>query len=134
MHFNTAISQMMIFNNHCIKAGKVAPTTVKIFAQILSPFAPHMGEELWQMTGEKKSLAYSTWPSFNEALTKDDSITMAVQINGKTRTTIEVDAGISKDDFLALIKQDEKVQKYLAEGTLVKEIYVPGKICNLIIK
>jgi leucyl-tRNA synthetase len=134
MHFNTAISQMMIFNNHCIKTGKVAPPTVKLFAKILSPFAPHLGEELWQLTGEKNSLAYSPWPSYHEALTKDDSITMAIQINGKTRTTLDVAADISKEDFLVLIKQDEKVQKYLAEGTLVKEIYVPGKICNLIIK
>lgn len=134
MKFNTAISQLMIFTNHCAKTKKFSKKTVETFALILSPFAPHVGEELWQMTGHNDSLAQENWPSFDESLAKDDLVTMAVQVNGKTRATIEVEAQISKDDFLAKAKSDSKIKKYLDEGVLVKEIYVPGKICNFVIK
>lgn len=134
MKFNTAVSQMMIFTNHITKVKKVTKETAEKFALILSPFAPHAAEEIWASCGHTQTLAYEKWPSFDEILAKDDMITMAVQINGKTRATIDVAADISKEDFMNLAKQDEKVAKYLASGTLVKEIYVPGKICNLVIK
>ncbi len=134
MKFNTAISQMMIFTNHITKMKKVTKETAEKFALILSPFAPHAAEEIWASCGHTKTLAYEVWPSFDAELAKDDMITMAVQINGKTRATIDVAADISKEDFMALARQDEKVAKYLASGTLMKEIYVPGKICNLVIK
>jgi leucyl-tRNA synthetase len=134
MKFNTAISQLMIFTNHIVKQKKISKKTVESFALILAPMAPHVAEELWQLCGHKQSLAYEKWPSFDPALAKDDLITMAIQFNGKTRTTIEVAADISEADFMAVAKNDEKVQKYLAEGNLVKTIYVPNKICNFIVK
>ncbi len=134
MKFNTAVSQMMIFTNHITKVKKVTKETAEKFALILSPFAPHAAEEIWASCGHTQTLAYEKWPGFDESLAKDDMITMAVQINGKTRATIDVAADISKEDFMNLAKQDEKVAKYLASGTLLKEIYVPGKICNLVIK
>ncbi len=134
MKFNTAISQMMIFVNAGTKQGKVARSTAELFALILSPFAPHLGEELWRSLGHQKSLAHEPWPGFDPALAQDDTITMAVQVNGKTRGTIEVPLDISKDDFLARAKQEPGVAKWLATGTLVKEIYVPGKICNFVVK
>lgn len=133
LHFNTAISQMMIFVNHVYKTGKVTKHTAEMFALVLSPFAPHLGEELWAFLGHTKSLAYEAWPQYNAELAKDELITVAVQINGKTRGTFEVDPDISKDHFMALVKADEKIAKYLA-GTIVKEIYVPGKICNFVVK
>jgi leucyl-tRNA synthetase len=133
MRFNTAISQMMIFTNHVYKTGKITKETGRKFALILSPFAPHLAEELWQHLGAVKSLAYEKWPAFDAHLAKDDTITMAVQVNGKTRGTFDVPADISKDDFFAIVKADEKVAKYL-QGTIVKEIYVPGKICNFVVK
>ena len=133
MHFNTAISAMMIFVNSVYKTGKVSKETAQTFALLLSPFAPHIAEELWQMQGNTKTLAYETWPTFDPALAKDDTITMAVQVNGKTRATFDVPADISKEDFFALAKTDEKLAKFL-EGTIVKEIYVPGKICNFVVK
>jgi leucyl-tRNA synthetase len=133
MRFNTAISQMMIFVNHVYKTGKVTKQTAELFALCLSPFAPHLGEELWQFLGHKESLAYAQWPQYDVNLAKDDFITVAVQVNGKTRGTFEVAADISKDAFMALVKADEKVAKYL-QGTIVKEIYVPGKICNFVVK
>ena len=133
MRFNTAISAMMIFVNHIYKTGKVTKETAATFALLISPFAPHIAEELWHITGHTKSLAYETWPVFNADLAKDDTITMAVQVNGKTRATFDVPADISKEDFFAIAKADEKLAKFL-EGTIVKEIYVPGKICNFVVK
>ena len=134
MKFNTAISQMMIFTNHCSKTKKFSKETAATFAQLISPYAPHMAEELWQITGHDQSLAYEAWPVFDPALAKDDLITMAVQVNGKTRATIEVAADISKDDFLAQAKSDERIAKYLEGKNLIKEIYVPGKISNFVVK
>jgi leucyl-tRNA synthetase len=133
MRFNTAISQMMIFINHIYKTGKVTKDTAEKFALVLAPFAPHLAEELWSFLGHAKTLAYEKWPEFNAELAKDELITVAVQVNGKTRGTFEVDPDISKDHLMALIKGDEKIAKYLA-GTIVKEIYVPGKICNFVVK
>lgn len=133
LHFNTAISGMMIFVNHVHKTGKISKATAEKFALILSPFAPHLAEEIWEHLGHTTSLAYEKWPEFNPELAKDSTITIAVQINGKTRGAFEVDPEISKEDFFALVKSDEKISKYLA-GTIVKEIYVPGKICNFVVK
>tara|TARA_Y100000385_G_scaffold280307_1_gene331259 strand:+ start:24 stop:608 length:585 start_codon:yes stop_codon:yes gene_type:complete len=134
MKFNTAISQMMIFTNHCAKEKKFSKETASIFAQIVAPYAPHAAEEIWEVAGHKETLAYAAWPMHDEALAKDDLITMAVQVMGKTRGTISVPADISKEDFLAQAKADPKVAKHLEGKTIVKEIYVPGKICNFVAK
>lgn len=134
MKFNTAVSQMMIFTNHCTKEKKFSCDTAATFALLLSPFAPHAGEEIWEICGHKETLAYTSWPKFDEALAKDDLITMAIQVMGKTRSTIEVSADISKEDFLAQAKADANIAKYLEGKTIVKEIYVPGKICNFVVK
>ena len=134
MKFNTAISQMMIFTNHCAKVKTFTKKTATTFAQIVAPYAPHAAEEIWQIAGNTDSLSYSAWPEYNAELAKDDLITMAIQVMGKTRSTIEVPADISKEDFLAQAKADPKVAKYLEGKTIVKEIYVPGKICNFVAK
>ncbi len=134
MKFNTAVSALMIFTNHCAKEKKFSKETASIFALLVSPLAPHAGEELWEITGHTSSLAYEAWPTFNEELAKDDLITMAVQVMGKTRATLDVPADIAKDDFLKLAKGDERVSKYLEGKTIVKEIFVPGKICNFVAK
>jgi len=134
MKFNTAISQMMIFTNHCTKVKKFTKETAAIFAQIVAPYAPHAAEEIWQVAGKTESLSYATWPKFDDKMVTEDSITMAVQVMGKTRSTITVPADISKEDFLAAAKADPKVAKHLEGKTIVKEIYVPGKICNFVTK
>ncbi len=133
MRFNTGISAMMVMNNEIIGKKKVSKETATTFAKLLAPYAPHTSEELWNIHGNNESITYAQWPSFDEALAKDDLITMAVQVNGKTRTTLDVPADISKEDFLKMAKEDEKVAKYLT-GNIVKEIYVPGKICNIVVK
>jgi len=133
MRFNTAISQMMIYVNHLYKTGKTSKESAKKFAVLISPFAPHLAEEIWESLGNKASITFEKWPEYNAELAKDDTITLAVQINGKTRGTFDVAADISKDEFFALVKADEKIAKYL-QGTIVKEIFVPGKICNFVVK
>jgi leucyl-tRNA synthetase len=133
MRFNTAISTLMIFTNHCYKAGSVTKETAEIFTLLLSPMAPHLCEELWEMLGHSKTLAYAPWPKFDEALAKDDVITVAVQVNGKLRATLEVEPSITQEEILVLAKADENVAKNLV-GTIVKEIYVPGKIVNFVVK
>lgn len=130
--FNTAVSQMMIFTNHCAKVKKFSKEVASTFAHLLNPFAPHLGEEIWQIAGNPKDVAHQAWPKFNAELAKDDMITMAIQVMGKTRGTLDVPADISKEDFLAQAKA--KVTKYLEDKTIVKEIYVPGKICNFVVK
>ena len=133
MRFNTAISQMMIFVNHIYKTGKISRPSAEKFALVLAPYAPHLAEELWSFLGHEKTLTFEKWPEHNPELAKDDVITVAVQINGKTRGTFEVAPDITKDELFKIVKADEKIAKYLA-GTIVKEIYVPGKICNFVVK
>lgn len=133
MRFNTGISSMMIFTNHCYKVGSVTKETAGTFALLLSPFAPHLGEEIWNRLGHATTLAYAQWPSFDEALAKDDLITVAVQVNGKLRGTLEVAPDIAQADVIEMAKADENVKKFLT-GPIVKEIYVPGKIVNLVVK
>jgi leucyl-tRNA synthetase len=133
LRFNTAISALMIFTNHCYKAGTVTKDTAKIFTLLLAPMAPHAGEEIWEILGGKKTLTYETWPKYDADLAKDDTITVAVQVNGKLRATLEVEPTITQEEILALAKADENVAKNLV-GTIVKEIYVPGKIVNFVVK
>ena len=134
LRFNTAISQLMILLNTCLKQSAVSKKTAEQFSLLLAPFAPHLAEEIWQHLGHAQSLTNATWPSYVEDLAKDDFVTMAVQINGKTRVTLDLPADLSAPEVLARIKSDDKVQKYFAGQLLVKEIYVPGKICNFVLR
>ncbi|MFT6633190.1 MAG: leucyl-tRNA synthetase [Bacteriovoracaceae bacterium] len=134
MKFNTAVSALMIFTNHCSKEKKFSKETAATIALLMSPLAPHVGEEIWSLTGHTESLTYAPWPKYDESLAKDELITMAVQVMGKTRATIQVPADISKEDFMKLAKEDPKVAKQLEGKTIVKEIYIPGKICNFVAK
>lgn len=132
--FNTAISQMMIFTNLCIKKKTITKQTGRTFALILSPYAPHVSEEIWNILDGKNSLAFETWPKFDPTLAKDDLITIAIQVNGKTRGKIEVPEDISKEDFLNKAKSEQNINKYLQGKTLIKEIYIPKRICNFVIR
>ncbi|MCP9290472.1 leucine--tRNA ligase [Gracilimonas sediminicola] len=136
LRFNTAISALMIFVNEANGWDEIPLSVAEEFIQILNPFAPHITEELWRMLGHEDTLAYEGWPQFNEEYLKADSITYPVQVNGKVRADIEVDADKAKDKeyVLGLAKEEENVAKYLADGNLVKEIFVPGKIVNLVVK
>jgi leucyl-tRNA synthetase len=136
LRFNTGISALMIFVNEANQWETIPVSVAKSFVQLLSPFAPHIGEELWRKLGEEDTVAYSDWPEFNEEYLKADEIMYPVQVNGKMRGEIYVDAAKAKDKdhVLSLAKADENVAKYLEEGNLVKEIFVPGRIVNLVVK
>jgi len=137
--FNTAISALMVYANHLQGLKQDEPEKplpaepVRVLALLLSPFAPHLGEEMWQMLGGTESLAYEAWPSFDEALCLDNEVTLAVQINGKVRaqltTTKEADEDTVKEAAFAL----PKVLEYTSGKELKKFIYVPGRIVNIVV-
>jgi leucyl-tRNA synthetase len=136
MRFNTGISALMIFVNEANTWKTIPVSVMKPFILILSPYAPHLAEELWSRAGFDQTLAYEEWPSHNEEYLKSDSVNYPVQVNGKVRGQIDVPAGKAKDKEYVLnaAKSEENVQQYLKEGTLLKEIFVPGRIVNLVVK
>ena len=131
LKFNTPVSKMMEFVNAC--SGTLpSREDCETFLLILSPYAPHLAEELWQRLGHATTLANEPWPAFDPAALIDDTITIAVQVMGKLRATIEVDRNADKDTVLALAKADERVAKYLEGTTMRKEVYVPGRLVNFV--
>jgi leucyl-tRNA synthetase len=105
---------------------------METFVKILSPFAPHLAEELWQRLGHADSLAFEPWPAFDEAALAVDTITLAVQIAGKMRGTIEVPADVSEKAAIEAAKADPKIARFLEGKTIRREIYVPGRLVNLV--
>ncbi len=132
LRFNTAISEMMVFANLATKAKKVPKAWIETFVRILAPFAPHLCEELWQRLGHEDGLTYASWPTWDPEKLKVDTITLAVQICGKLRGTIEVPADVSKEDALSTARTDDKIAKLIAGKTIRREIYVPGRLINLV--
>ncbi|MFO7799715.1 MAG: leucine--tRNA ligase [Rhodohalobacter sp.] len=136
MRFNTAISALMIFVNEANQWNSVPKEIAEDYILLLAPFAPHLAEELWRKLGHEESLAFEDWPELKEEYLKSDTIEYPVQINGKVREQIRVPAEKANDKefVIGLAKQQEKVQKYLDGSTVVKEIFVPGRIINLVVK
>jgi leucyl-tRNA synthetase len=132
LHFNTAISAMMIFLNIATKKGRVTYNTASVFTKILSPFAPHLAEELWQVLGNEKSIAYEPWPLFNEEFLKEDNFDYPVSFNGKMRFNITLPIDISKDEIIKNVLADERSAKWLGEKTPSKIIVVPNRIINIV--
>ena len=129
--FNTAISQMMIFVNQLYKTGTCPREYAEGFVKMLSCICPHVGEELWSVLGHDNTIAYEVWPKFIEELTVEDAIEIAVQVNGKTKGVVKVSKDADKDAVLAAAKDAVK-EKLTAN--IIKEIYVPGKIVNIVCK
>jgi len=134
LHFNTAISAMMIFLNLATKKGKITSDTAGVFTKILSPFAPHVAEELWQILGNNKSLAYEPWPPFNEEYLKEDSFSYPVSFNGKMRFNIELPVSLTKDEIIKIVLADERSHKWLGNATPSNIIVVPNRIVNIVFK
>jgi leucyl-tRNA synthetase len=134
LQFNTAISRMMEFTNAATKAEKVDWGILETFALLLAPFAPHLAEEVWERLGHSGSLAYEAWPEWDESLLVEESVKIPVQVQGKLRDTIEVSKDADKETILAAAKASEKVQRHLDGKEIVKEIYVPGRMVNLVVK
>lgn len=130
---NTAISQMMIFTNLCIKKLKFTKETAEIFARILSPFAPHLSEEIWEFLGHKNTLAYESFPSADKQYLVEDTVIYPVSFNGKRRFEIEVAADTDTKEIENLALKHESAHKWLEGKTPKKIIVVPGKIVNIVV-
>ncbi|HTO91178.1 MAG TPA: leucine--tRNA ligase [Candidatus Sulfotelmatobacter sp.] len=133
LKFNTAIAQMMVFVNEAHRLGERPRALLEPFVLLLSPFAPHLGEELWHRLGHADTLAYVEWPSYDPALCIEDTVTVAVQINGKLRATLEVPRGTDQAAAQAAALADERVKRYVNGSELRKVIYVPDKLLNLVV-
>ncbi|HTI13171.1 MAG TPA: leucine--tRNA ligase [Dictyobacter sp.] len=137
--FNTALAALMEFNNVLIKqqhddvarssAYQQALTTL---LQLLSPFAPHVTEELWHQTGHTESIHATEWPAYEEEMTKDEAFTLVIQVNGKVRERIEVGADISEDQVRQIALNNPRVQSFIGDATIQKFIYIPGRLVNIV--
>lgn len=134
MKFNTAIAAMMSLLNDIYDNGSLTKEQLVDFISILCPFAPHICEEMWETIGGKGFLSTHEWPKFDEEKTKDNEIEIAVQICGKLKGTITITPDTTKEEALALALADEKIKSLLDGKTVVKEIYIPGKIVNIVAK
>lgn len=130
--YNTAISQMMICLNQLAKAESLNTATIKTFLQLLAPLAPHIAEELWERLGQSESISGTAWPLFDASKLVEDSVKVIFQVNGKYRGDATLPVDISKDDAIAAAKASERVQAFIDGKTIKKEIYVPGKIVNIV--
>ena len=134
MDFNTAIARMMEFVNFFTKQSKRPRQAMESFVLLLSPYAPHLAEELWQILGHDKTLAYEPWPQFDAAKAVDAALEIPVQVNGKLKQKLSVAHGISQEDLTQAALTDEKVAAALAGKTVVKTIVVPGRLVNFVAK
>ncbi|MBE6543150.1 MAG: leucine--tRNA ligase [Ruminococcaceae bacterium] len=134
MKFNTAIAALMTLINDISAAGSLTKEQCKIYIKLLCPFAPHLTEEIWESLGEKDLLSLTAWPEYDEAKTIDSVIEVAVQVCGKLRGTIMIPADATKEDMIAAARADEKIKPWIEGKTTVKEIAVPGKLVNLVVR
>ncbi len=132
--FNTAISQMMILANDVQKHKAVSKPLMEKFVKILSPFAPHLCEEIWEKLGHKETLAYEPWPEFDAKLVVDDTFELVFSVNGKVRGKKEVAIDITEKDAISSALEDEGVKRNVEGKEIVKKIYVPGKLVNIVIR
>jgi leucyl-tRNA synthetase len=133
LRFNTAIADMMVFVNEATKASAVPRAWFESFVKILSPFAPHIAEELWQRLGHRSSIAYAAWPQHDESKLARDTMVIGIQVSGKLRGQIEVPVDATEQTILAAAKADEKVQAFIAGKDIKREIYVKGRLVNLVV-
>ena len=132
LRFNTAISAMMIFLNTALKKGRVSLDTAGSFIRILAPFAPHLGEELWQLTGHKGTIAYEPWPVADEKYLEEELFECPVSVNGKMRFKIELPVNLPQEEVIAIVLADERAKKWIGNAT-PKVIVVPNRIVNIVV-
>lgn len=132
MSFNTSIAKLMELVNAGQKAASIAKADFEAMTKILSPFMPHVSEELWQYLGHSESIAHASWPTYDEALLVADTVMIAIQINGKVRHQVEVATDISEDEIKMLVLSEEKVQKWITSAPK-KFIYVPGRLVSVVV-
>mgnify|MGYP001293270755 FL=1 len=132
LHFNTGISQLMVFINEGYKADILPKEYVEGFVKLLSPVAPHICEELWEKLGHKKTISYEPWPTYDEAKLVENEVEIVLQVMGKVRSKINVPKDISKEELEKLALEDSVMQKWLEGKTIRKVIVVPGKLVNVV--
>jgi len=134
LEFNTAISQMMVFINEINRLDEVPVAAWKPFVLLLSPYAPHLAEELWEKLGNHESVALQKWPEWDEALTHDDEVTIVVQINSKNRSQLTMPKGASKEELEKEALGNDRIKELLAGKTVIKTIVVPNKLVNFVVR
>jgi leucyl-tRNA synthetase len=135
LKFNTAIAALMALMNVIVEKGSINKAELSVFTMLLNPFAPHVTEEVWsEMKLDEGMVTEQIWPKYDESKCKDDVIEIVVQVNGKVRARLCVAADIQKDDAIALAKAEDRIAAEINGKNVVKEIYVPGKLVNIVVK
>lgn len=134
LRFNTAIAQMMTFVNTVTAGEKIALSTLTQFLHLLSPFAPHICDEIFERLSQKGFLLESSWPKFDESLILDDAIKLVAQVNGKMRSLLPIAKGLSNEEVEKLVLADSEVQKFIAGKDIVKIVVVPNRLVNVVVK
>ena len=134
LSFNTAIARLMEFVNFFTKEKSRPIVCMRQFVLLLSPYAPHIAEELWGILGNNDSLAYEKWPRFDEKWTKDATIEIPVQIKGKVRTKITVDADLNQEELIQTAQNSPNVKQLIDGKEVIKVIAVPGRLINFVVK
>ena len=134
LHFNTAISQMMIFVNEAHKADALPLEYMEGFVKLVAPIAPHIAEELWTKLGHVGTISYQPWPTYDESKLVETTVEIVVQINGKVRQHLEVAKDANKEDLEKVALADERIQAELADKNIVRVIAVPGRLVNIVVK
>ena len=132
LHFNTAISQLMVFINEAYKADVLPISYIEGFVKLISPIAPHIAEELWEKLGSSGTIAYEGWPAYDEAKLKDDEVEIVIQINGKVKHKLLVPINTNKDALEQIAMDDDKIKEQIDGKTIRKVIAVPGKLVNIV--
>ena len=136
LKFNTSVSQLMIFTNHLTSLKELDSKVLHVFLQLLNPFAPHISEELNQkiLKNGDEPLSSGKWPEYDDSLLDEDLYTIAVQINGKMRGTIDINSELQEDQITEIIFSDPKFRPYFEKMDIIKKIYVPNKLLNFVLK
>ena len=134
LHFNTCVSEFMIFTNHIQKLDEINRELIKTFIILINPFIPHLAQELWELIDENNELSYEDWPKHDNQLAQLDYIKIAIQINGKRRSEIDISSNDSKSEVISKAKNDDKISAFIEGKDIIKEFYVHQKIVNIVIK
>jgi leucyl-tRNA synthetase len=134
LHFNTAVSQLMIYCNHLQKCDSISKKLIEELVIVIGPFVPHLSEELWYMLGNDDSVTYQDWPHYDESKIQLDEVTIAVQVNGKLRANIEIAKDSTEKIVVDKALSLENVEKFTSEGSIVKTIYVSNRLLNFVVK
>ena len=133
LRFNTAVSTLMVLVNRFVEVSSVSLETAKTFARLLSPFAPHLAEEIWERAGERDLVCRADWPTFDPALVVDDVVEIGIQVNGKVRSRVSLAKTATEAEARAAVIADETLRPFLEGKTEKRFLYVPGKIINVVV-